>query len=269
MSNITTTHAASGLIRSRLAARERVSEHVVRVTLEGDDFAQFLGLGFDQWFRLLLPQHDDSVFDRMPDRIDLKGYLKYLLISQSKRPAMRNYTVREFRAADRQLDIDVIVHGDAGIAGPWARDAEIGAPVALIDQGCGFAPPAATDWQLLVADETGMPAVVGILRDLPRDARGHAIIEIPSTGDAQPVDLPAGFSIDWVTRPAAARPGERALEHARATELGGAQPYAFAVGESQLATGVRRHLVRELSVPKTQVTFCGYWKLGKSEALHD
>lgn len=118
MSNITTTHASSGLVRSRLVARERVSEHVVRVTLEGEDFSRFRGLGFDQWFRLLLPQQDDSVFDRMPDRIDFKGYLKYLLISQSRRPAMRNYTVREFRAQTRQLDIDVIVHGDAGLAGP-------------------------------------------------------------------------------------------------------------------------------------------------------
>ena len=81
MSNITTTHASSGLVRSRLVARERVSEHVVRVTLEGEDFSRFRGLGFDQWFRLLLPQQDDSVFDRMPDRIDFKGYLKYLLIS--------------------------------------------------------------------------------------------------------------------------------------------------------------------------------------------
>lgn len=269
MSNITTTHASSGLVRSRLVARERVSEHVVRVTLEGEDFSRFRGLGFDQWFRLLLPQQDDSVFDRMPDRIDFKGYLKYLLISQSRRPAMRNYTVREFRAQTRQLDIDVIVHGDAGIAGPWARDAAHGAPVALIDQGCGFAPPSTTDWQLLVADETGMPAVVGILRDLPRDARGHAIIEVPTSGDAQPVELPAGFSVDWVTRPGDTRPGELALERVRAIELGGANPYAFAVGESQLATGVRRHLVRDLSVPKAQVTFCGYWKLGRSESARD
>ncbi|PPG27777.1 siderophore-interacting protein [Pseudoclavibacter sp. RFBG4] len=268
MSNITTTHAASGLVRSRLASRERVSEHVVRVTLEGDDFARFQGLGFDQWFRLLLPQQDETVFDRVHDRIDFKGYLKYLLISQSTRPAIRNYTVREFRQAQRQLDIDVIVHGDAGIAGPWARDAQIGAPVALIDQGCGYAPPASTDWQLLVADETGMPAIVGILRDLPKTARGHAIVEIPSHGDAQPVELPSGFTLDWVTRPNGTRPGETALQAARETRLEGSTPYAFAVGESQLATGVRRHLVRDLAVPKTQVTFAGYWKLGRSDAAH-
>ncbi|WP_181064213.1 siderophore-interacting protein [Pseudoclavibacter sp. AY1F1] len=176
MSNISTTHASSGLIRSRLVARERVSEHEVRVTLEGDDLVRFHGLGFDQWFRFPLPPQDDSVFDSMPDRIDFKGYLKYLLISQAKRPAMHNSTVREFRAHSRQLDIDV----------------------------------------------------------LPREARGHAVIEIPTSGDTQPVDTPADFSVDWVTRTADKRPGELALEHARAIKLGGAlggaNPYAFAVG---------------------------------------
>jgi NADPH-dependent ferric siderophore reductase len=31
---------------------------------------------------------------------------------------------------------------------------------------------------LLVAHETGLPAVVGVLRDLPRDAADTAVIEI-------------------------------------------------------------------------------------------
>ena len=45
MSNITTTHASSGLVRSRLVARERVSEHVVRVTLEEKIFLAFVDWG--------------------------------------------------------------------------------------------------------------------------------------------------------------------------------------------------------------------------------
>jgi NADPH-dependent ferric siderophore reductase len=35
---------------------------------------------------------------------------------------------------------------------------------------------------------------------------------------------------------------------------------AFAAGESKLATGARRHLVNDRGVPKSNITFCGYWR---------
>lgn len=38
----------------------------------------------------------------------------------------------------------------------------------------------------------------------------------------------------------------------------------FTVGESALIKGVRRHLVNDCGVPKANVTFSGYWKIGKS-----
>jgi len=37
-----------------------------------------------------------------------------------------------------------------------------------------------------MSDETGMFALVNILRGQPRDARGHAYIEIPDAADANP-----------------------------------------------------------------------------------
>ncbi|MDN5722356.1 MAG: siderophore-interacting protein [Corynebacterium sp.] len=38
--------------------------------------------------------------------------------------------------------------------------------------------------------------------------------------------------------------------------------YGFTVGESGLIKAVRRHLVRDRGVPKSDVTFCSYWKIG-------
>ncbi len=48
-----------------------------------------------------------------------------------------------------------------------------------------FVPGAATEL-LLVGDETAVPAVAGILRDLPAEARGAAFLEVPLAADFLP-----------------------------------------------------------------------------------
>ena len=43
--------------------------------------------------------------------------------------------------------------------------------------------------------------------------------------------------------------------------------YGFTVGESGLIKAVRRHLVRDRGVPKSDVTFCSYWKIGTASPI--
>ena len=66
------------------------------------------------------------------------------------------------------------------------------------------------------------------------------------------------MTVHWVS---ARRPGRRPRwSRLRALDWPAGTPYAFAVGESTIATGARRYLVGERGVPKANVTFCGYWK---------
>jgi len=259
MSNIAVTHAPSGLVRAEVVRTERVTPHMMRVTLGGPDLERFEFRGFDQWFRLAVPVDESSRLDRLPDRFGIAGYLRFITLPKGTRPVIRNYTVRAFRADPAELDIDFVVHGTEGVAAPWAASAQPGSPVALIDQGCGWKPVPA-DWLLLVGDESGLPALAGILRDLPRDAVGHAIIELFDLADRQDVQAPTGVTVHWVERATGAAPGSAALPALAALEFPAGSVYAFAVGESSLATGARRHLVNERGVPKSDVSFCGYWK---------
>ncbi|MDN5721358.1 siderophore-interacting protein [Corynebacterium sp.] len=116
---------------------------------------------------------------------------------------------------------------------------------------------------VFVADESGLPAALGVLRDMPRDAVGHAVIEIFDERDRQDVDAPSGMTVHWLTRDAASDPGTLALPKLRALEVP-ASVYGFTVGESALIKAVRRHLVSDRGVPKSNVTFCGYWRIGKA-----
>ncbi|MFI9487175.1 siderophore-interacting protein [Promicromonospora sp. NPDC052451] len=255
---------------------KRVTPSMMRVTLGGDGLAQFTPAGYDQWFRLFLPRAGQDML-RLPTRSSALWYAEYLTTPKARRPWVRNYTVRAARPDLNEIDVDFVLHGagdqhagDAHPSGPgagFAEAAERGTRVGLLDQGIGYDPRHAHDWTLLVADESGLPAVAGICESLPRDARGIAVVEVPTAEDRQEVRAPAGVELRWVVRDAAdAVPGQAALAALRELDLAGAggAVHAFAVGESSLATGTRRYLVGECGVPKTHVDFVGYWRHGRS-----
>lgn len=264
MTNLTVTHAESGVVTASVIRSERISPNIQRVTIGGGDLHSFEYLGYDQWVRLMIPTGDEVRFDNLPERVDTAGYLRYLTLPKRTRPEIRSYTIRGFRTDPLELDVDFVVHGDEGIAGPWAIATNPGDPIAFVDQGHGWRPEAAAaaDELLLVADETGMPAALGVLRSLPRNARGRAIIELADSADQQPVETRSQVQVEWMTRRPGQAPGEVALAAARGHQTS-LSVYGLAVGESKLATGVRRLLVSERKVDKKQVTFCGYYKLPK------
>ncbi|MFT4029349.1 MAG: siderophore-interacting protein [Protaetiibacter sp.] len=243
----------------------QISPHMVRVTAGGDDLAEFPDHGFDQWFRMFLPRPDnDAALGRLPQKVDVLGTLKYMRMPAGTRPVMRCYTVRELRREQCELDIDFVVHGDEGVAAPWARHAAPGERLAIIDQGTGYELRDGIESHLLVADDTGLPAVLGILRSLPRHHRGSAWIEIPDSADAQPHDAPEGVEVHWIVREGGARAGATVLAAVQAAPVP-AEPFtAYLVGEQSLPTTLRRWLVAEHHVPKDRIAFVGYWRFGKA-----
>ncbi|KHL18922.1 NADPH-dependent ferric siderophore reductase [Mumia flava] len=259
-----------GLITLHVLRSERISPSFVRVTLGAGDIEQFVPLGADQWFRLGIPVTDEDSLTRLPNKLDTVAYLKYLTISKATRPILRNYTVRAYRPDGPdgpELDVDFVVHGSvddpaAGPAATWAQTCEQGDPVALIDEGTMFALPDGRRRVLLVADETGLPATAGILASLPRDAVGHALIEVPTIQDAQAVDAPDDIEVTWLPRTDPhAVPGQAALAAAMQLPVSDEPTLTWVVGEQKLPSSLRRHLVKA-GTDKADVIFCGYWKAG-------
>ncbi|MEZ3161419.1 siderophore-interacting protein [Microbacterium sp. BWT-B31] len=263
------------LIHLRVLRRERLSPHWMRVTLGGGEIARFRSMGYDQWFRIFLPLGGDEGLERIPAKANkLLGYLKYLRIPDGVRPVMRNYSVRAYRPAtattDAEIDVDFVLHGSAGdgTAGPasrWAETCEPGESVVIIDEGLTFNPERGTSKVLLVADETGLPAIASICATLDASATGLALVEVPSTGDALEFEHPAGLTVRFVVRDHASKPGTEvlaALEALSDLPAGGPDLHAYVVGEQALATNARRYLVNERALDKDAVSFCGYWRVG-------
>ncbi|GLW70077.1 siderophore-interacting protein [Kitasatospora phosalacinea] len=157
----------------------------------------------------------------------------------------------------------------AGPAAAWAAAAVPGARVVLLgptvadNRSVSFRPPADADFVLLLADETALPAVGGILEWLPTGTRALVWIEVPHAADIQDLPAPDGVELTWLVRAPGAPSG--LLPALRAAELPDGAPYAWIAGESGTVKELRRHLVRERGVDRRAVTFSGYWRRGASE----
>ncbi|WP_420368514.1 siderophore-interacting protein [Curtobacterium sp. L1-20] len=262
------------LFRARVLRTRRLTPSIQRVTVTGDDLHEFPFLGFDHWFRLFVQRPDQDAF-RMPDLDGKKWWPTFLAIPEDVRPHCANYTVAAFRPEVAELDVDFVVHtgrdGEPeGRAAIWACAARPGDALAMLDQGCIFDVPDGTSEVVIAAEETGLPGVVGIAASLPRDTVGRIIQEVPTAGDVRELDAPAGVTVTWIIRDEVdprAVPGCAALAELQRYVPSDDRGYAFVVGESTLATEGRRHLHRA-GLPKSRITFSGFWRHETREHAH-
>lgn len=171
-------------------------------------------------------------------------------IPEDERGSMRTYTIRDVvgDGADTRFIVDIVTHeapgdhADAldGAGNSWALQAAVGqrlivmAPRRGHDFGGIEWSPGQARRLLLVGDETALPAIRGVLRDLPADASGAAFVELPVDGDI-PTDVsaPADVSVAWFPRNGAPR-GE-ALHAAVLAHLTGSAPTeALDVSEDEI-----------------------------------
>lgn len=249
------------ILSLELVRRERLTPHMVRATLGGDDVDALTVQGYDQWFRFFFRREGQESF-QVPGSVD-HWWPKYLLIPAAHRPQLRNYTIRSVRKDAREIDVDFVVHENPGPGAAWALDAPLGDWVAILDQGTIFNPSVIAGGSvLIVGDESALPGIAGTCESLAADARGDVFLEVESDDEVQELSAPDAVRMHWLTR-GTARVGEPLAAAIREWQPNEMPSYAYVCGESKLTTSIRRHLVRERGMQRKQVTFCGYWRSGE------
>jgi NADPH-dependent ferric siderophore reductase len=190
-----------------VAGVRRLSPSFVRVTLTGDDLDEIADNGFDQRVKLLLPAPDGG-FAHLGS--GASWYADWRRLPDAHRPPIRTYTVRAVRPESRELDLDMVLHGDTGPASRFAAGAAPGDRAMLLGPnsrfegrhgGLEFRPPAGhVGPTLLAGDETAVPALLSILSALPDDAYGEAVLEVPDAGDIADASAPCGVRVTWLVR---------------------------------------------------------------------
>ncbi|SDR02159.1 NADPH-dependent ferric siderophore reductase, contains FAD-binding and SIP domains [Curtobacterium sp. UNCCL20] len=247
---------------------ERLSPHMVRVHLGGPAFDGFVAAAdperldaTDKYVKLLLAKPSLG----LTPPYDLEALRETL--PKDDRPARRTYTVRSVDHTAKTIAVDFVVHGDDGLAGPWAASAQPGDLLALSGPGGGYSPstdPAVT--HVLLGDDSSLPAISAALEAMPDSATGVALVEVAGPDDELPVRHPAGVDLRWLHRDAAgAEPGTLLLETARQLPRASRPVQVFAHGERTAMKAIRRLLQDDWGLEKSDMSLSAYWALGRAE----
>lgn len=256
--------------RAAMAARvvraDRLTPSFVRVVLGGQGLSHFSPVPYaDAYVKLAFI--DPAVVASFPvddgalDLTELRARTP-----ADAHPRLRTYTVRRWDAAAQELTLDMIVHGDAGIAGPWAADAKPGDTAWVLGPGGAYSPDPGADHHLLVGDESALPAIAVAVERLPAGSRATVLVEIPGPGDELRLAADPGAVVDvsWLHRGNAVV-GTRLVEAVRALVWPEGRVQAFVHGEAGFVADLRRYLRLERRLPREDVSISGYWRLGADD----
>ena len=148
-----------------------------------------------------------------------------------------------------EIDVDFFLHGDLGRAAAWGERAQPGDTVGFAGPRLHWKGVDGFDWSLLVADETGLPALLAILETLPA---GHRAIAIAGAEEPQDIETRADVDLRWMPADGHRRRGARARAARRPRRR---------LGRRALAgmTKIRRHVRAQRRFARGAVQVLGYW----------
>ena len=255
-----------------VVSTRKLAPHMVRVVLGSSTFNTFVPSNFTDSYVKLVFVADDVDVAELPKPLTLDSFAD---LAPDKRPSVRTMTVRRVDVPARQITLDMVVHGDHGVAGAWAASAQPGQPIYLMGPGGAYTPDPAADWHLLAGDETALPAISAALEALPANAIGKAFIEVAGPEDEILLTAPEGVEVSWVYRGGRADlvPEEHAgdsaplIEAVTIAEWLPGQVHVFIHGEAQVVMhNLRSYIRKERGVEaKWASSISGYWRRGRTE----
>lgn len=246
---------------ARVSAVRDVTPHMRRVTFSGSELMRYAVDDNIHIGLVIPPEGHDPVWPTL----GRDGLIKWH--DGPGRPTMRRYTIRQHDAGAGTLDIDFVVHEDAGPGSRFALRARPGDIVGLLGPGGGGIPSGA-GWYLLAGDETALPAIARILEALPPQARGTALIEVADVAEEQAIDTKADIDIRWLHRNGA-EAGTTTLLADAVREMAfpedGTPIFVWAACELAGFKAIRAHLRKERGLKKAQHLVVSYWRRGKTD----
>jgi len=241
------TSPAPGIERVRHDTRRRtlavdsvvdVTPGMRRITLTGDDLADFISLAPDDHIKIFVPAADGG-------------------------EERRDYTPRRYDNAERTLTIDFALH-EAGPVTRWAIDAragdrlEIGGP-----RGSAVVSRTVKRW-LLIGDETALPAIG---RRIEESGAGTVITAVAAVTDPleeQVFETSAELHVRWAHRPLSQATDATALLKLLSTVDIQPETFIWVAAEASVTRDIRAHLL-ERGCPLSWIKASGYWVFGKAD----
>ncbi|PSL07032.1 NADPH-dependent ferric siderophore reductase [Haloactinopolyspora alba] len=229
-----------------VAAREYVTPRMLRLTLGGAGLDGVHTYEADDHVKIVFPDDDGTLRAPVPDD-------RLMLDWPRPMPTTREYTIRHYDAAERRLDLDLVLH-DGGLAATWATTVPLGAPVVVAGPPGAKAFPRSRPHYVFAVDATGLPAVSRWLDESPLDVSADIVVETAHEDEhAYPLAHRDGVRVTRLIR----RPHESALAGAVWALDVPAGTFLFAAGE---ADDIKP--LRSWASSRQDASITGYWKRG-------
>jgi NADPH-dependent ferric siderophore reductase len=252
-------------LRRRLltvTASERLTPHMLRITLTGDDLSGFISASYDDHIKIFLPA--DGGEPIWPAIIPGAPALPEGTLPSP----MRDFTPRRYDPVANELVIDFAVH-EAGPATEWAVSAVPGTKLGIGGPRGSFVVADDFDWYVLIGDETALPAIGRRLEELRSGARAFVIATVTGPEEEQALTSRADLDIRWLHRPLSqASDAAPVLKAAAELSLPQGDGYVWIAGETDVAKALRQHFVADRGINKAWVKAAGYWRHG-SVGFHE
>ncbi len=242
---------------------EQVNPSMLRIILAGPELEGFVSLGFDDHVKMFFPApgEKEPVLPSVgPEGLEMpKG---------PRRPLARDFTPRSYDPVAGELAIDFALHHE-GPASNWARSVAAGDSAWIAGPRGSFVVPFNFDWHLLIADETGLPALARRLEELPAGTRAMALIEVDGTQDEIALESAAEATIIWAHRKSG-RAGENRvlLDALNTSSLPDGDYHVWIACETGLAKELRAFLIGSCGANPKWTRASGYWRRG-AVGIHD
>ena len=237
---------------------ERLTPHLVRVVLGGPGVAGVPDTGYTDRYVKLAFRRPGVTYSEPLD----VGAVRETM-PQSDWPIMRTYTIRSLDHAAAEMAIDFVVHGDEGVAGPWALAAQPGDELVLQGPGGAYAPAVDmdVDAHVLIGDEASFPAIAAACERVGPGTAVHVFVEVDGPDDEPALECAGALSVRWVHR----RAGEDLADVVRAATWPEGRVQVFAHGETSAMKALRGYLRDERGVERELLSISGYWRRGLDE----
>jgi NADPH-dependent ferric siderophore reductase len=229
-----------------------LTPRLVRVTVAGEELKDLVVDQPAASVRLLLPPPGSS------ELVMPAWNGNEFLLPDRTRPAIRTLTPLRPDTEAHSLDLEIVVH-DGGPLSGWVGAAQEGDEVALSGPGRGYPVDPEAPGFLLAGDESALPAIGQVLEALP-------------AGRPVRLELPAGAGgdrlVEWCDLPAGAPPGDALVAAVTAADFPPGTRI-WAAGEAAAMQRIRRHVLDERGIPRSETWIRGYWKHGRAGDADD
>ena len=240
---------------------ERLGPHMVRLTFGGPGFADFQDKAVSDRYVKILFAKPELGLEPPYDLDALRGQL-----APEDFPVRRTYTLRHVDLEAQTVQIDFVIHGDQGLAGPWAQEAVIGDKICFTSPGGLYVPNPEFDRHLLIGDETALPAISAAVEDMTPEMVGEIYLEVSGPEDQIELDVPSGVEVHWLHRGGYYTPENTRLESVvRGAPWPGGSVQVFAHGERETMKSLRAYLNAERGVDRKAMSLSAYWAYGRAE----